>query len=619
MSGPVKVVTVSTKPYEGQKPGTSGLRKRVPEFQKQNYTENFIQCTLDAGLGDKKKGAVLVVGGDGRFLCPETVKVIIQIAAANGLHKLIVGQKGFLSTPAVSCLIRKREINGRVVFLASFCCIAALLEVYCNCHSEFAVLSLSACIRACTVCLGLSCASGNVINGGIILTASHNPGGPKADFGIKFNCENGGPAPEKVTEAIYKLTTTISEYRICPDLNVDFMNVGKHDFNIEGLGPFTVDVIDSVKDYTELMEQIFDFGKIKALLSGEITGKPFHILIDSLYGATGPYVSKILGEKLGANVNELLHVTPKPDFGGGHPDPNLTYARHLVEMMAKGEHDFGAAFDGDGDRNMILGKNAFFVTPSDSLAVIAANLSCIPYFQKHGVKGYARSMPTAGAVDRVAKANGMSMYEVPTGWKFFGNLMDAGKLSLCGEESFGTGSDHIREKDGIWAMLAWLSILAEKKQSVEEVVKEHWAKYGRNVFTRYDYENVDASGANLLMTFVESQMPAFVGQKFSANNVEVVVSKADNFEYHDPVDGSVSKKQGLRLLFEDGSRVVFRLSGTGSAGATIRLYVDSFVDASDKSRLNLPAQELLKPLVLIALNLCKMEQFTGRKEPTVIT
>ncbi|KHN79556.1 Phosphoglucomutase-1 [Toxocara canis] len=572
MSDPVKVVTVSTKPYEGQKPGTSGLRKRVPEFQKQNYTENFIQCTLDAGLGDKKKGAVLVVGGDGRFLCPETVKVIIQIAAANGLHKLIVGQKGFLSTPAVSCLIRKREING-----------------------------------------------GNVINGGIILTASHNPGGPKADFGIKFNCENGGPAPEKVTEAIYKLTTTISEYRICPDLNVDFMNVGKHDFNIEGLGPFTVDVIDSVKDYTELMEQIFDFGKIKALLSGEITGKPFHILIDSLYGATGPYVSKILGEKLGANVNELLHVTPKPDFGGGHPDPNLTYARHLVEMMAKGEHDFGAAFDGDGDRNMILGKNAFFVTPSDSLAVIAANLSCIPYFQKHGVKGYARSMPTAGAVDRVAKANGMSMYEVPTGWKFFGNLMDAGKLSLCGEESFGTGSDHIREKDGIWAMLAWLSILAEKKQSVEEVVKEHWAKYGRNVFTRYDYENVDASGANLLMTFVESQMPAFVGQKFSANNVDVVVSKADNFEYRDPVDGSVSKKQGLRLLFEDGSRVVFRLSGTGSAGATIRLYVDSFVDASDKSRLNLPAQELLKPLVLIALNLCKMEQFTGRKEPTVIT
>lgn len=571
--GDIKVVTVSTKPYEGQKPGTSGLRKRVPEFQKENYTENFIQCILDAGLGDGKKGAVLVVGGDGRFLCPETVNLIIKISAANGLRKLIVGQKGFLSTPAVSCLIRKRAINN-----------------------------------------------GNIINGGIILTASHNPGGPKADFGIKYNCENGGPAPEKVTEAIHKLSLTIKEYKICPDLNVDFNTIGKHDYNIEGFGLFTVDVIDCVKDYVELMEEIFDFAKIKSFLQGGSSGgKPFHLQIDSLYGATGPYVSKILGEKLGANVEELLHVTPKPDFGGGHPDPNLTYARHLVDAMAKGEHDFGAAFDGDGDRNMILGKNAFFVTPSDSLAVLAANLKCIPYFQKHGVKGYARSMPTAGAVDRVAKANGMTLYEVPTGWKFFGNLMDAGKLSLCGEESFGTGSDHIREKDGIWAMLAWLSILADKKKSVEEIVKEHWAKYGRNVFTRYDYENVEAQGANLLMTYVESQLAAFIGQKFSANNVEFTVSKADNFEYHDPIDGSVSKKQGLRLLFADGSRIVFRLSGTGSSGATIRLYVDSFVDASDKAHLNLPAQELLKPLVLVALNLCKMEQFTGRKEPTVIT
>ncbi|OZC11813.1 phosphoglucomutase/phosphomannomutase, alpha/beta/alpha domain II [Onchocerca flexuosa] len=527
MSSPFKVITVKTKPYEGQKPGTSGLRKR---------------CTLDAGLGDKKKGATLVVGGDGRYYCPETVNIIIQMAAANGLRKLIVGQNGFLSTPAVSCLIRKREIND-----------------------------------------------GSLINGGIILTASHNPGGPKADFGIKFNCENGGPAPEKLTEAIYALSKSISEYYICNDLHADFTKIGKTDYNIDGYDVFTVHVIDSVKDYVQLMEQIFDFSKIKELLSGQTMGQ-FNVLIDSLYGATGPYVNTILVEKLSVDPKFLCHTTPKPDFGGGHPDPNLTYAKQLVDTMEKGEHDFGAAFDGDGDRNMILGKNGFFVTPSDSLAVIAANMKCIPYFQRHGIKGYlisvhdsfigyARSMPTAGAVDRVAKETGLPIYETPTGWKFFGNLMDAGKLSLCGEESFGTGSDHIR----------------------------------------YDYENCDVSGANLMMTFIESQMQAFIGQKFTANEKSFIVKQADNFAYTDPIDNSVSQKQGLRILFEDGSRTVFRLSGTGSMGATVRLYVDSFIDASDKQRLFRSAEELLKPLVLVALQLSKLEHFTGRNAPTVIT
>ncbi|VDN06348.1 unnamed protein product [Thelazia callipaeda] len=569
MSSAYKVVTVSTKPYEGQKPGTSGLRKKVPEFQQNNYTENFIQCILDAVLNDQKKNATMVVGGDGRYLCSETVNIIIQIAAANGLRKLIVGQNGFLSTPAVSCLIRKHD---------------------------------------------------SLICGGIILTASHNPGGPKADFGIKLNCENGGPAPEKVTESIYQMSKVISKYYICHDLHADFTKIGKTDYIIDGYGTFTVDVVDSVKDYVQLMEQVFDFSKIKHLLDGKTMGQ-FNILIDSLYGATGPYVHNILVEKLGVNSKFLCHATPKSDFGGGHPDPNLTYAKHLLDMMKKGEHDFGAAFDGDGDRNMILGKDGFFVTPSDSLAVIAANMRCIPYFQQHGIKGYARSMPTAGAVDQVAKETGLPLYETPTGWKFFGNLMDANKLSLCGEESFGTGSDHIREKDGIWAMLAWLQIVHSKKMSVESIVKEHWSKYGRNVFTRYDYENCDTSGANLMMTFIESQMPAFIDQKFTANERTFIVKHADNFAYTDPVDAfsffvkKISIITGLRIIFYD----VFRLSGTDSCGATIRLYVDSFIDSSDKSRLFESSEKLLKPLILVALQLSKLEHFTGRSAPSVIT
>ncbi|KAH7724724.1 phosphoglucomutase-1 [Aphelenchoides avenae] len=561
-----KVETVSTKPYAGQKPGTSGLRKRVPEFQQVNYTENFVQCVIDGGLGDKKKGSVLIVGGDGRYLCPQAVNVIIKIAAANGVSKLIIGKDGILSTPAVSCLIRKRRTNG-----------------------------------------------------GIILTASHNPGGPKNDFGIKFNCDNGGPAPDAVTERIYELSTKIAEYRLCPELNVDFGQLGATTVAIEGVGQFTVEVVDSVADYVNYMEEIFDFGKIRALISGELTGKKFSVLADSMFGVTGPYVSTILVDKLGADPKSCMRTVPKPDFGGGHPDPNLTYAKELVDIVARGEHDFGAAFDGDGDRNMILGKKGFFVTPSDSLAVLAANLECIPYFKKNGVHGYARSMPTAAAVDRVAKATGKRCFEVPTGWKYFGNLMDAGLLSLCGEESFGTGSDHIREKDGVWAFLAWLQVLAEKKLSVEEIVKEHWNKFGRNAFTRYDYEDVDASGANLMVNYLTPLLPGYAGMTLKANDREFVVEKADSYEYTDLVDRSIAKNQGLRIFFKDGSRVIFRLSGTGSAGATIRVYVESVVETSDTDRLFLPAQELLKPLVLVALNICKMEQFTGRTTPTVIT
>ncbi|CAI5442302.1 unnamed protein product [Caenorhabditis angaria] len=445
------------------------------------------------------------------------------------------------------------------------------------------------------------------------------------------------------------------KYSIGQDLECDFTTVGTYEYDIDGVGHFTVDVIDSVTEYVNLMQSIFDFSKIKSLLSGDLSGeKKLRVLLDSMHGATGPYISTILADILGADSKDLLRTVPKPDFGGGHPDQNLTYAKALVDQLKNGEHDLGAAFDGDGDRNMILGRNGFFVTPSDSLAVIADNINSIPYFQSRKVGQLYNTWSTCPGTefpvkmykpwifkaipgnekkvlfknnpgicsfdaDLVAKAKGLQVYETPTGWKYFGNLMDARKIALCGEESFGTGSDHIREKDGVWALLAWLQILADKKQSVEEIVNNHWKKYGRNVFTRYDYENVDAAGANLLMTFLEAQLPALVGRDLSANGFTYKVAVADNFQYNDPVDGSVSTRQGLRIVFEDGSRLVFRLSETGSAGATIRLYVDSYIPASDSQRLLQPAQDLLKPLVLIALETCKMEQFTNRKAPTVIT
>ncbi|KAK7485273.1 hypothetical protein BaRGS_00023524 [Batillaria attramentaria] len=559
----VRVERVQTQPFEGQKPGTSGLRKGVPVFQQPNYTENFVQATLVAGLGDKIRGSTLVVGGDGRFFLEDAVQIIIRLAAANGVSKLIIGQKGVLSTPAVSCMIRKYQTNG-----------------------------------------------------GIILTASHNPGGPNADFGIKFNCANGGPAPEGVTNAIFEVTKTITEYPTCPELKTDLTAIGKHSYEIDGVGQFHVDVVDSVEDYVNLMKQIFDFNALRELVGG---GNSLKVLINSMHGVTGPYVRRIFVQELGAPESCCVNTDTLNDFGGCHPDPNLTYAADLVEAMKKGEHGFGAAFDGDGDRNMILGQNAFFVTPNDSLAVLANNLECIPYFQRTGVKGFARSMPTAGAVDRVAKAKGKECFEVPTGWKFFGNLMDAGRLSLCGEESFGTGSDHIREKDGVWAVLAWLSVIKYKKKSVKQILMDHWHQYGRNFFTRYDYENCESAPAQKMMDILENFIKDThsVGRKFTDCGKTYIVAKADNFSYTDPIDNSVSTKQGIRIIFTDDSRIIFRLSGTGSSGATIRLYVEGY--EQNPETFEQDAQVVLKPLINIALQLSELQKLTGRAAPTVIT
>jgi len=561
----LKVSVVATKPFTGQQPGTSGLRKTTKVFMQPHYTENFVQCTLDA-MGDKLRGSTLVVGGDGRFYGKEATAKIIQMCAGNGVSKVFVAQNGIMSTPAVSCVIRKYQTSG-----------------------------------------------------GIVLTASHNPGGIDADFGIKFNIANGGPAPAGVTEKIYALSRTLSEYRLCLDMKVDISAVGSHSFTVEGFGSFEVQVVDTVHDYADLMREIFDFNAIRSLLTGTSDRPKLVLLINSLHGVMGPYVKKILCQELGMDEQNAVNCVPLPDFGKGHPDPNLTYAHDLVNELKKGIHDFGAAFDGDGDRNMILGKNAFFVSPCDSLAVIAANLDAIPYFQKTGVKGYARSMPTSAALDRVASAKGKEMFEVPTGWKFFGNLMDAGRLSLCGEESFGTGSDHIREKDGLWAVLAWLSILAARKQSIEEILRNHWSTYGRNFFTRYDYENCESAPAEQMIVNLEHMIvdPATIGKSYTFGDKIFKIAKADNFEYTDPIDHSVSKKQGIRVIFEDGSRIIYRLSGTGSAGATIRMYIDSY--EAEKDKVMADSQEMLKPLVEIALQICQLRELTGRQQPNVIT
>uniref|UniRef100_A0A674MCI9 EF-hand calcium binding domain 7 n=1 Tax=Takifugu rubripes TaxID=31033 RepID=A0A674MCI9_TAKRU len=553
-----------TKPYTDQKPGTSGLRKRVTVFQQnQHYAENFIQSVLSVVEPAQRQAASLVVGGDGRFFMKDAIQLIVQIAAANGIGHLVIGQNGIMSTPAVSCVIRKIKAVG-----------------------------------------------------GIILTASHNPGGPNGDFGIKYNIASGGPAPEAITNQIFEVSKVLQEYHICPELKVDLAQIGKQTFEVDTFKPFTVEIVDSVEAYAEMLRGIFDFAALKQLLSG-----PSHINVrlDAMHGVVGPYVKKIVCEELGSPANSAVNCVPQDDFGGHHPDPNLTYAADLVNTMKTGDYDLGAAFDGDGDRNMVLGKHGFFVNPSDSVAAIAANITCIPYFQKTGVKGLARSMPTSGALDNVAKALKMQMYETPTGWKFFGNLMDAGKLSLCGEESFGTGSDHIREKDGLWAVLAWLSILAVRKQSVEDIMKDHWQKFGRNFFTRYDYEEVDSDAANKMIKDLEKAMfdPSFIGKKFSSGDKSYEVAVADNFAYTDPVDGSVSKNQGLRIIFSDGSRIIFRLSGTGSAGATIRLYIDSY--EKDPQKIYQDPQVMLAPLVDIALKVSQLRETTGRTGPTVIT
>ncbi|XP_050074303.1 phosphoglucomutase [Anopheles maculipalpis] len=559
----LKIETVATTPFEGQKPGTSGLRKKVKVFTQKNYTENFVQCILDAN-GSALAGSTLVLGGDGRYFCKEASELIVRLCAGNGVRKILLGQNGILSTPAVSSLIRRHKALG-----------------------------------------------------GIVLTASHNPGGPENDFGIKFNCENGGPAPDAFTNKIYALSGEIKQYKIAP-VSVDVGVVGVTNAEVDGK-PFTVEVIDSVSDYVLLMKEIFDFEQLSGFVSGKSRpgGAPLKMRIDSMNGVTGSYVNEIFVNCLGASKDGVVHTTPLPDFGGLHPDPNLTYAKDLVDTVRAGDYDIGAAFDGDGDRNMIIGRKAFFVTPSDSLAVIAHYLECIPYFKRNGVQGLARSMPTASAVDRVAEALGKEMFEVPTGWKYFGNLMDAGRLCLCGEESFGTGSNHIREKDGVWAVLAWLSIMSHTGKSIEDICVEHWKRYGRNYFTRYDYEECDLAPCNEMMETLEKTItdPGFVGKELSAGGKTYKVKLGDNFSYNDPIDKSVSTKQGLRIVFTDGSRVVMRLSGTGSSGATVRLYIDSY----EKENVLGSASEMLKPLIDIALEVSKLPSFTGRNAPTVIT
>ncbi|GAB2232142.1 hypothetical protein Drorol1_Dr00011165 [Drosera rotundifolia] len=579
-----KVSRVKTTPFDGQKPGTSGLRKKVKVFVQPHYLQNFVQATFNALSTEKVVGKTLVVSGDGRYYSKEAIQIIIKMSAANGVRRIWVGQNGLLSTPAVSAVIRER--------------------------------------------VG---ADGSKASGAFILTASHNPGGPTEDFGIKYNMENGGPAPEGVTNKIYENTTTIKEYLIAEDLpDVDISTPGITSFSGPD-GPFDVEVFDSADTYVKLMKTIFDFEAIRKLL----TSPKFTFCYDALHGVAGAYASRIFVEELGADENSLLNCVPKEDFGGGHPDPNLTYAKELVARMGLGKSnsqveppEFGAAADGDADRNMILGKR-FFVTPSDSVAIIAANaVGAVPYFSG-GLKGVARSMPTSAALDVVAQHLNLKFFEVPTGWKFFGNLMDAGLCSICGEESFGTGSDHVREKDGIWAVLAWLSILAYKNQdnlsgeklvTVEDIVREHWAIYGRHYYTRYDYENVDAGAAKELMAHLVKLQSSLVEVnkivKAAHSDVANVVN-ADEFEYKDPVDGSVSSHQGIRYLFEDGSRLVFRLSGTGSEGATIRLYIEQY--EKDPSKTSRDSQEALAPLVAVALKLSKMEEFTGRSAPTVIT
>ncbi|MEB3340314.1 alpha-D-glucose phosphate-specific phosphoglucomutase [Okeania sp.] len=544
----MNVQTVTTQPFNDQKPGTSGLRKKVPTFKQPNYLENFIQSIFDSL--ENFSGQTFVLGGDGRYYNREAIQIILKMAAANGVGRMLVGQGGILSTPAASCIIRKNNAFG-----------------------------------------------------GIILSASHNPGGPEEDFGVKYNISNGGPAPEKVTSAIYERTKVIDSYKIieATDVNLDELGTQK-------VGEMTVEVIDSVADYAELMESLFDFGKISELLKSD----KFRMCMDSLHAVTGPYAKDIFEQRLGAPVGTVQNGVPLEDFGGGHPDPNLVYAHDLVEIMfGENAPDFGAASDGDGDRNMILGKN-FFVTPSDSLAILAANAHLVPGYSS-GLAGIARSMPTSAAPDRVAEKMGIDCYETPTGWKFFGNLLDANKATLCGEESFGTGSNHIREKDGLWAVFFWLNILAVRQESVEDIVKEHWKEYGRNYYSRHDYEGIETDKANTLMDNLRSLLPSFVGKEFG----EYEVKYADDFSYTDPIDGSVSQKQGIRIGFTDGSRIIFRLSGTGTQGATLRLYVESY--EPDVSKQDQDTQAALSSLISLADEIAQIKNITGREKPTVIT
>ncbi len=544
----MSVKTIETRPYEGQKPGTSGLRKKVKVFQQDRYLENFVQAIFDTL--ENYQGKMLVVGGDGRYYNREAIQTIIKMAAANGFGRVLVGQGGILSTPATSCVIRKRRAFG-----------------------------------------------------GIILSASHNPGGPSEDFGIKYNTGNGSPAPEKITDAVYARTQEISSYRIIDAPDVDIERLGSAE-----VGGMQVEVFDPVQDYAELMESLFDFDAIRQLFA---SGR-FRMCFDAMHAVTGPYARAILEGRLGAAAGTVINGEPLEDFGGGHPDPNLFHAHDLVTAVDDpAGPDFGAASDGDGDRNMVIGKQ-FFVTPSDSLAVIAANAGVAPGYAS-GLAGIARSMPTSQAPDRVAAGLGIPCFETPTGWKFFANLLDAGRVTLCGEESFGTGSNHVREKDGLWAVLFWLNILAVRKKPVAGIVEAHWRKYGRNFYSRHDYEGIETEAAESLMAHLRSQLKSLVGRQFGRYEV----SFADDFAYTDPVDGSTATGQGIRLGFADGSRIVYRLSGTGTEGATLRVYVERY--EPDPARHQQPTAKALSELIAIAREVAQIATRTGREEPTVIT
>ena len=533
---------VPTKPFDGQKPGTSGLRKKVSVFQQPHYAENFIQSIFDSLEGFA--GKTLVIGGDGRFYNPQIVQTAIRMAAANGFGRVIVGQGGLLSTPAASHLIRK---NGAF--------------------------------------------------GGIILSASHNPGGPDGDFGIKYNASNGGPAPEKITDAIFAKTKTISTYKTLDTQDVDINKIGE----IE-LGNIIVEVVDPVSDYAALMQTLFDFDAI-----GDLFKSGFKMKFDGMGAITGPYANRIFEDILGAK-NVVMNGVPLPDFGGHHPDPNLVHAKELCDLvLSSSGPDFGAASDGDGDRNLIIGRN-MYVTPSDSLAIIAANAQLAPAYAA-GIAGVARSMPTSCAADLVAKKLGVPSFETPTGWKFFGNLLDAGMATVCGEESFGTGSNHVREKDGVWAVLMWLNILAKRRESVETIVKSHWLEYGRNFYTRHDYEEVDLARANDLMNNLRKSLSGFVGKSG--------IKTADDFSYRDPVDHSLTEGQGIRLVYENGSRIIYRLSGTGTAGATLRVYIEKY--EADVAKHNVETQAALADLIGQANSIAAIRSNTGRAAPTVIT
>jgi phosphoglucomutase len=541
------IKTIETKPFDDQKPGTSGLRKKVPVFQQPHYVENFVQSIFDAL--DDFTGQTFVVGGDGRYFNREAIQTAIRIAAGNGVGRLLIGKGGLLSTPAASNLIRKNQTFG-----------------------------------------------------GIIFSASHNPGGPNGDFGIKYNTGNGGPAPESVTDAIFARSRAIERIKIADTADIDLDRLGTVD--VAGMA---IEIIDPVADYRELMASLFDFDAIRALFASGFTMR-----FDAMHAITGPYAKAIIEGDLGAAPGTVVNGTPLPDFGGGHPDPNMVHAKDLIDlMMSANAPDFGAASDGDGDRNLIVGPG-IFVNPSDSLAVLAANAALAPAYAE-GLAGVARSMPTSAAVDRVADKLGIRSFETPTGWKFFGNLLDAGLITICGEESAGTGSNHVREKDGLWAVLLWLNILARRRESVAAIMESHWRAFGRNYYARHDYEGIDTDAANGVMDHLRDLLPELAGQSFGG----MTIATADEFAYHDPVDGSTTESQGIRILFDDGARIVFRLSGTGTTGATLRVYLERY--EPDPSKHGLSPAEALAELVAVSREITELEARTGRTAPDVVT